>query len=90
MSFLIANPLQPLIDLANTVLNSLHDMGFVYGTAIVLLTFITRALILPLSVKQIRSMRALSALLLMPRAAPPPSPSILRGAPRTELPRRPP
>lgn len=62
MSFLIANPLQPLIDLANTVLNALHDMGFVYGTAIVLLTFITRALILPLSIKQIRSMRALSAL----------------------------
>lgn len=62
MSFLIANPLQPLIDLANSVLNALHDMGFVYGTAIVLLTFLTRALILPLSIKQIRSMRALSAL----------------------------
>ncbi|MDP9188727.1 MAG: YidC/Oxa1 family membrane protein insertase [Actinomycetota bacterium] len=62
MTFLIANPLQPLIDLANTVLVFLHDMGFVYGTAIVLLTFITRALILPLSIKQIRSMRALSAL----------------------------
>ena len=50
MSFLIANPLQPLIDLANTVLVFLHDLGFVYGTAIVLLTFITRALILPLSI----------------------------------------
>lgn len=62
MSFLIANPLQPLIDLANSVLVFLHDLGFVYGTAIVLLTFITRALILPLSIKQIRSMRALSAL----------------------------
>jgi YidC/Oxa1 family membrane protein insertase len=62
MEFLIANPLQPLIDVANSVLNWLHDLGFVYGTGIVLLTFITRALILPLSIKQIRSMRALSAL----------------------------
>lgn len=62
MSFLYANPLQPLIDIANSVLNGLHDLGFVYGTAIVLLTFMTRALILPLSIKQIRSMRALSAL----------------------------
>ena len=61
-TFLIANPLQPLIDLANSVLNWLHDIGFVYGTGIVLLTFMTRMLILPLSIKQIRSMRALSAL----------------------------
>jgi len=57
-----ANILQPLIDIANSVLVFLHDLGFVYGTAIVLLTFLTRALILPLSVKQIRSMRAMSAL----------------------------
>jgi YidC/Oxa1 family membrane protein insertase len=54
--------LQPLVDIANSVLNFLHDLGFVYGTAIVLLTFLTRALIIPLSVKQIRSMRAMSAI----------------------------
>jgi YidC/Oxa1 family membrane protein insertase len=58
----IANILQPLIDVANEVLVFLHDMGLVYGAAIVALTFLTRALILPLSIKQIRSMRALSAL----------------------------
>ena len=59
----IANILQPLIDVANEVLVFLHDdVGLVYGAAIVALTFITRALILPLSIKQIRSMRALSAL----------------------------
>jgi YidC/Oxa1 family membrane protein insertase len=58
----IANILQPLIDVANDVLVFLHDLGFVYGTAIVMLTFITRALILPLSVKQIRSMREMSAI----------------------------
>ncbi len=57
-----ANLLQPLIDIANTVLTFLHDTGLVYGAAIVGLTFITRAMILPLSVKHIRSMRALSAL----------------------------
>jgi YidC/Oxa1 family membrane protein insertase len=59
----IANILQPLIDVANELLVFLHDnLGLVYGAAIVALTFITRALILPLSIKQIRSMRALSAL----------------------------
>jgi YidC/Oxa1 family membrane protein insertase len=59
----VANILQPLIDVANEILVFLHDnVGLVYGTAIVVLTFITRALILPLSIKQIRSMRAMSAL----------------------------
>jgi YidC/Oxa1 family membrane protein insertase len=59
----LANILQPLIDLANSVITFLHDdVGLAWGAAIVGLTFITRALILPLSLKQIRSMRALSAL----------------------------
>jgi len=59
----LANIFQPLIDVANEVLVFLHDeIGLVYGLAIVILTFIVRALILPLSIKQIRSMRALSAL----------------------------
>lgn len=63
LSYLIpANILQPLIDIANEILVWLHDLGLVYGAAIVALTFITRAAILPLSVKQIRSMRAMSAL----------------------------
>ena len=59
----LANILQPLIDVANEILVFLHDsVGLEYGTAIVALTFITRALILPLSVTQIRSMRELSAI----------------------------
>lgn len=62
IELLLANPLQPLIDLADAVLNWLHDLGLVYGAAIVGLTFLTRLLILPLSIKQIRSMRALAAL----------------------------
>jgi YidC/Oxa1 family membrane protein insertase len=60
---IVANPLQPLIDIANEVLVFLHDsVGLEYGAAIVGLTFITRALIIPLSVKQIRSMREMSAI----------------------------
>ena len=63
LAYLIpANVLQPLIDIANEILVWLHDLGLEYGAAIVALTFITRAAILPLSVKQIRSMRAMSAL----------------------------
>ncbi|MGI8460713.1 MAG: YidC/Oxa1 family membrane protein insertase [Solirubrobacterales bacterium] len=63
MTPLVANILQPLIDVANTVLVFFHDdVGFGWGLAIVCLTFVTRALILPLSIKQIRSMRALQAL----------------------------
>jgi YidC/Oxa1 family membrane protein insertase len=55
--------LSPLIDAANAILTFLHDdIGIVYGTGIVILTFITRALILPLSVKQISSMREMSAI----------------------------
>jgi YidC/Oxa1 family membrane protein insertase len=59
----VANVFQPLIDVANEILVFLHDdVGLHYGAAIVGLTFITRLVILPLSIKQIRSMRALSAL----------------------------
>jgi YidC/Oxa1 family membrane protein insertase len=57
-----ANPLQPLIDLANEVLTFFHDqVGVSWGVAIILLTFVTRIVILPLSLKQIRSMRSLQA-----------------------------
>ncbi|MSO41351.1 MAG: YidC/Oxa1 family membrane protein insertase [Solirubrobacterales bacterium] len=60
---MFANILQPLIDISNSVLIFFHDdVGLEWGSAIVALTFITRAAILPLSVKQIRSMRAMSAL----------------------------
>jgi YidC/Oxa1 family membrane protein insertase len=55
-----ANILQPLIDAAEAVILFLHDdVGLVWGLSIVGLTFITRILILPLSLKQIRSMRHL-------------------------------
>jgi len=59
---IVANILQPLIDLAEAVIVFFHDdVGFGWGAAIVALTFATRLVILPLSVSQIRSMRALQA-----------------------------
>lgn len=56
----LANILQPLIDLAESVIFFFrYDVGVSWGLAIVGLTFATRLVILPLSVKQIRSMRQL-------------------------------
>jgi len=56
----LANILQPLIDAADAVITFLHDdVGLIWGLSIVGLTFITRLVILPLSLKQIRSMRHL-------------------------------
>ncbi|HEX6117431.1 MAG TPA: YidC/Oxa1 family membrane protein insertase [Solirubrobacterales bacterium] len=63
MTPIVANILQPLIDAANAVITFLaDDVGLAWGFAIIGLTFITRALILPLSIKQIKSMRALQEL----------------------------
>jgi len=59
---LLANVFQPLIDVADTVIVFFHDdAGLGWGPAIVALTFVTRIAIVPLSIKQIRSMRALQA-----------------------------
>jgi YidC/Oxa1 family membrane protein insertase len=58
-----ANIFQPLIDLFNEILVFLHDsVGLHYGMAIVVLTWLTRLVIVPLSVKQIRSMREMAAI----------------------------
>ena len=62
MILLLANIFQPLIDVADTVIVFFHDsVGLGWGAAIVALTFVTRIAIIPLSIKQIRSMRALQA-----------------------------
>ena len=53
---------QFMLDGANSILTFFaEDMGAGYGIAIILLTFVTRIAILPLSIKQIKSMRALQA-----------------------------
>lgn len=58
----LANILQPIEDVANSILTFFgEDMALGYGIAIILLTFVTRIVILPLSIRQIKSMRALQA-----------------------------
>ena len=58
-----ANILQPLIDVANAVLKFFHDnVGLSWGMSIVAITVCTRALLIPLTYKQIKGMRAMQAL----------------------------
>ncbi|MDQ2701022.1 MAG: YidC/Oxa1 family membrane protein insertase [Actinomycetota bacterium] len=47
--------------MANAVLEAFHDWGLSWGMAIILLTIVTRALLIPLTYKQLKSMRALQA-----------------------------
>jgi YidC/Oxa1 family membrane protein insertase len=55
-----ANVLQPLIDVFESVLIFFHDsVGASWGLSIILLTIVVRAALLPLAVKQFRSMQAL-------------------------------
>ncbi|HEX6781076.1 MAG TPA: YidC/Oxa1 family membrane protein insertase [Solirubrobacterales bacterium] len=63
MTPLTANILQPLIDVANGVLQFFHDSaGLSWGMSIIALTVVTRALLIPLTYKQLKGMRALQAL----------------------------
>ncbi len=56
----LANIFQPLIDVFKPVLVFFHDsIGLGWGWAIVALTICVRALLLPLAIKQYRSMKAL-------------------------------
>lgn len=58
-----ANILQPLIDVANEVLKYFHDSaGLSWGMSIIALTVLTRALLIPLTYKSLKGMRALQAL----------------------------
>ena len=59
----VANILQPLIDIANAVLQFFHDnVGLSWGMSIIALTVVTRAALIPLTYKQIKGMRAMQAL----------------------------
>jgi YidC/Oxa1 family membrane protein insertase len=63
VSLPLANIFQPLIDAADWLIVLLHDdVGFSWGWSIVVLTVIVRLLIVPLTIKQIRSMNALRVL----------------------------
>jgi len=58
-----ANILQPLIDVANSVLQFFHDnAGLSWGMSIIALTIVTRALLIPLTYKSLKGMRAMQAL----------------------------
>jgi len=58
-----ANILQPLIDVANAVLQFFHDnVGLSWGMSIIALTVVTRAALIPLTYKQLKGMRAMQAL----------------------------
>jgi len=55
-----ANILQPLINVFESVLSFFHDtVGASWGLSIILLTIVVRAALLPLAVKQFKSMQAL-------------------------------
>jgi YidC/Oxa1 family membrane protein insertase len=59
----IANILQPLIDINEAILRFWHNqVGLGWGASIIGLTFVIRILILPLTFKQVRSMQALQRL----------------------------
>jgi YidC/Oxa1 family membrane protein insertase len=63
MPFVLANIFQPLIDVFEEVLIFFHDQtGFGWGVAIIMLTVVVRALLLPLTIKQFKSMRSMQIL----------------------------
>ena len=59
----IANILQPLIDVFESILIFFHDtVGFGWGFAIIAMTVVVRAALVPLTYKQLKSMQALQRL----------------------------
>jgi YidC/Oxa1 family membrane protein insertase len=59
----IANPVQPLIDVFDGVLVFFHDtVGFSWGFSIIALTIVVRTALIPLTLKQFKSMQALQRL----------------------------
>ena len=58
-----ANPLQPLIDAFDWVLVGFHDtVGLSWGMSIIALTVVVRTLLIPLTLKQFKSMQSLQRL----------------------------
>ncbi|MDO8211460.1 YidC/Oxa1 family membrane protein insertase [Conexibacter sp. CPCC 206217] len=63
MPFVFANPLQPLIDVLEQVLLFFHDtIGVGWGLSIIFLTITVRLLLLPLTLRQVKSMQRLQLL----------------------------
>src|SRR5215212_8664609 len=62
MPIFATNPLQPLINFFEQILIWFHDLGIGWGMAIVCLTLLIRMLLLPLTLKQFRSMQSMARL----------------------------
>ena len=63
MPFVLANIFQPIIDVFEQVLLFFHDTaGFGWGMSIIAMTIVVRTLMLPLTIKQFRSMQGLQTL----------------------------
>jgi YidC/Oxa1 family membrane protein insertase len=63
MTIPLANIFQPLIDAFDAVLVFFHDsIGFSWGVSIIALTVVVRAALIPLTLKQFKSMQALQRL----------------------------
>src|SRR3954468_19258168 len=61
--FLEAHILQPLIDVFNDVLKWLHnDVGLAWGLGIVLLTWLSRLVVLPFTLRSMHGLREMQAL----------------------------
>src|SRR5215211_2701082 len=59
----LANILQPLLDVFESVLLFFHDtVGFGWGFSIIALTIVVRAALVPLTLKQLRSMQTMQRL----------------------------
>jgi YidC/Oxa1 family membrane protein insertase len=58
----IANIFQPLIDVFQSILTTFHSVGFSWGLSIVLLTVAVRAVLVPLTFRQIKGMVRMQAL----------------------------
>ncbi len=63
MPFVFGNVIQPLIDVCDSVLTFYHDhLGVSWGFSIILLTVTVRLVLLPLTLRQVRSMQRMQAL----------------------------
>ncbi len=61
--YVFANILQPLIDLTEAIMKFFHDqVGFGWGLSIIALTVVIRAALLPLTLRQSKSMQSLQQL----------------------------
>jgi YidC/Oxa1 family membrane protein insertase len=61
--FIVANVFQPLIDFFEAILKFFHDhVGLSWGAAIIALTLVVRSALLPLTLKQFKSMQAMARL----------------------------